>query len=196
MAAVRDIRQEPAGTEQEALEALDRGDRDSALTLLMETFGGALYRYCRHMVVDPDLADDVHQLTFVQAFEGLERFIRGTSLRSWLFGIARHRCLDALKTGRRRRARFASADEVPERPAADRAPEEILEARDLTRALERCLEELSPAVRTAVLLRYQEGLAYPEMASVCRDRPATLQARVARALPVLRRCIEQQGFAP
>jgi RNA polymerase sigma-70 factor, ECF subfamily len=195
VAVVKEARPEQAGTEMAALEALDRGDREGALTLLMEAFGVALYRYCRQMVVDPDLADDVHQLTFVQAFEGLGRFARGSSLRTWLFGIARHRCLDALKTGRRRRARFESTGELPERPAAGRAPEESLAARDLTRALERCLEELAPAVRTAVLLRYQEGLAYPEMASVCRDRPATLQARVARALPVLRRCIEQRGHA-
>lgn len=193
MAAVRDARPERAETETAALAALDRGDREGALTLIMEAFGVALYRYCRQMVVDPDLADDVHQLTFVQAFEGLGRFARGSSLRTWLFGIARHRCLDALKMGRRRRARFESTDEVPERPAADEAPEERLAARDLTRALERCLEELPPAIRTAVLLRYQEGLAYPDMAIVCRDRPATLQARVARALPVLRRCIEQRG---
>jgi RNA polymerase sigma factor (sigma-70 family) len=194
VAAVREARPEPADTEKEALAALERGDREGALTLLMEAFGLALYRYCRQMVVDPALADDVHQLTFVQAFEGLGRFARGSSLRTWLFGIARHRCLDALKTGRRRRARFESTGEVPERPVADRAPEECLAARDLTRALERCLQELAPVVRTAVLLRYQEGLAYPEMAGVCRDRPATLQARVTRALPVLRRCLEQRGM--
>ena len=71
--AVREARPERAGTEMEALE-LDRGDREGALTLLMEAYGVALYRYCRQMVVDPDLADDVHQLTFVQAFEGLGRF--------------------------------------------------------------------------------------------------------------------------
>ena len=31
---------------------------------------------------------------------------------------------------------------------------------------------------------------------VAGDRPATLQARVVRALPVLRRCLESKGAAP
>lgn len=193
---MRESRPEPGDPEQAALEALNRGDREGALNVLMDAFGVAVYRYCRQMVVDPDLADDVHQLTFVQAFEGLARFARGSSLRTWLFGIARHRCLDALKSRRRRTARFEAPGELPERPAAGRAVEDLLAARSVTRALERCLAELAPPIRTAVLLRYQEGLAYPEMAEVCRDRPATLQARVARALPVLRRCIERQGVAP
>src|SRR5262245_5180368 len=185
-----------SGIENAALDALAWGDRERALTLLMDAFGVAIYRYCRQMVVDPDLADDVHQLTFVQAFEGLGRFARDSSLRTWLFGIARLRCLDALRSGRRRRARFESTGELPERADAGRAPEDLLAARGVARALERCLEELTPVVRTAVLLRYQEGMAYPEMVDVCHEWPATLQARVTRALPVLRRCIERQGVSP
>lgn len=185
--------------EEAALEALERGDREGALTLLMAAFGTALYRFCRQMVVDPDLAADVHQTTFVQAFEGFDRFQPGTSLKAWLFGIARHRCLDAVKTERRRRARFEATDELPEPPAgAAGAPtaETRLAARHLASALARCLGELAPAIRSAVLLRFQDGLSYPEMETVCRERPATLQARVARALPVLRRCLEQRGYTP
>lgn len=182
-------------TEREALAALDRGDRERAVTLLMESYGPSLYRFCRQMVRDPDLADDVHQLTFVQAFDGLRRFGRASSLRTWLFAVARHRCLDALKTTRRRRARFESVGELPETPVEARGPDEAMAAQDLRSALQRCLEELKPASRTAVLLHFQEGFTYPEMARICRERDATLRVRVCRALPVLRRCIEERGFA-
>jgi RNA polymerase sigma-70 factor (ECF subfamily) len=44
----------------------------------------------------------------------------------------------------------------------------------------------------AVLLRYQEGFSFEEMGRICRERPGTLQQRVARALPVLRACIEKR----
>lgn len=185
---------EPAPAEQEAIEALDRGDRKGALTVLMEAYGTSVYRYCRQMVVDADLAEDVHQMTFVQAYESLGRFARRSSLRTWLYGIARHRCLDALKTTRRRRARFELVEELPEEPDSREHPEERLTARSLSTALEECLRQLAPRIRTAVLHRYQDGFSYPEMARICRERAATLQARVARALPGLRRCIEQQGL--
>lgn len=182
--------------EGEALAALERGNREEVLTILMEAYGLFLYRFCRQMVGDPDLAEEAHQTTFVQAYEGLGRFGRRSSFRTWLFGIARHRCLDALKMARRRRARLEPLEALPEPPAGGAGGEGRVAARDLARALAKCLQSLAPRVRTAVLLRYQEGFTYPEMARASGDRPATLQARVARALPLLRRCLETQGISP
>ena len=47
-----------------------------------------------------------------------------------------------------------------------------------------------------VLLRFRDGLSYPEMARACGERAPTLQARVARAMPALRRCLESEGYTP
>jgi RNA polymerase sigma-70 factor (ECF subfamily) len=181
--------------EQDALAALDRDDREAALTVLMAAYGGPVYRYCRHMTGDADLAADAQQTTFVQAYEALGGFGRQSSLRSWLFGIARHRCLDAVKARQRRERRFEPRGELPETPAAGGDPEEELLGQAFAKALEECLQELAPATRTAVLLRYQEGFSYAEMVRVCRDRPETLRVRVSRALPVLRACLEARGVA-
>jgi RNA polymerase sigma factor (sigma-70 family) len=181
--------------EQEAREALVRGDRDGALAILVRAYGPALYRYCRQMVADPDLAKDVHQATFLQAFEGLEGFGGRFLFRAWLYRIARHRCLDALKIARRREKRFPGAGELPESPDPDPGADVSLGERDRIAAVRRCLGELAPHIRSAVLLRFQEGFSYEQMAGRLRERAPTLQARVARALPGLRRCLEAQGFA-
>ncbi len=192
-------RAEPVGSsepaETAALAAIDAGDYKVALTRLMQAYGVELYRYCRQMVGNDGLADDVHQTVFVQAYEDLRNFSRRSSLRAWLYGIARHRCLDALKMGQRWGKRFTftqPADVVDETPLAD----ERLKSRALSRVLERCLQKLAPHIRMAVLLRYQEGISYEEMADICRERPATLQARVARALPALRSCVANADEAP
>jgi RNA polymerase sigma-70 factor, ECF subfamily len=178
------------------LAALDRADRDAALRLLMQEYGTAVYRYCRQMLGDGDLVDEAHQLTFVQAYEGLARFAGRSSVRTWLLGIAHHRCLDLLKISRRREKRFQLTDQLPDRPAPAETAEDRLTARSRVQALARCLRELAPHVRAAVLLRFQQGVTYEEMARLEGERPATLQARVARALPVLRRCLERQGETP
>ncbi len=193
MSAAQELLTSP---EREALAALDRGDREEALAILMKEYGPTLYQYCCEMVGDEDLASEVHQMTFIQAYEGLNRFQRRSALRTWLYGIARHRCLDALKGRRRQRRRFEPVSEAPDQPVAAPAVEDLLAARSLARALARCLQGLAPRVKAAVLLRYQAGISYVEMARICRERPATLQARVARALPVLRRCLEEQGLSP
>ena len=83
----------------------------------------------------------------------------------------------------------------PDTPDLASSAEERLVVTAFSRALEQCLAALVPRARAAVLLRYQEGFSYPEMAAICHERPATLQARVARALPPLRRCLENRGFS-
>jgi RNA polymerase sigma-70 factor, ECF subfamily len=181
--------------ESGVLVALEGGDRDTALRFLMQAYGAPVFRYCRQLLRHPDLAQEAHQMTFVQAYESLQRFARRSSLRTWLFGIAHHRCLDLLKSSRRREKRFAPLDGLAERPAEESTTEEVLASRSRIRALEECLGELAPRVRSAVLLRFQQGVTYEQMAALEGDRPATLQARVARALPVLRRCLERKGSA-
>ena len=52
------------------------------------------------------------------------------------------------------------------------------------------------AMCAAVLLRFQQGLSYPEIARLSNEKAPALQVRVARALPVLRRCLEEKGMAP
>jgi len=174
--------------------AVARGDRDAALTLLMRRFGDAVYRHISMMVRDPDLAADVHQQTFIEAFRDLDDFAGRSRFRTWLYAIARHRSLDALKSSRRRDQRFL-ADATAETDAPDLQPSaaDRLDEHRLGSALDECLQQLAPAARMAVLLRYQEGLPFDEIARICRERAGTLQQRVARALPVLRQCVERRG---
>jgi RNA polymerase sigma-70 factor (ECF subfamily) len=180
--------------EQEALQALDRGELKEVLTLLMNAYGRSIYRYCCQITGAEDIAEDVLQTTFLQAYKGLERFSRRSTLRTWLFRIAHNRCLDVLKMDRRRTKRIKPVEDLSDKPDPIENPETQLEAREVSSVVERCLQELAPRVRTAVLLHYQEGLSYPEMVPICGERPATLQARVARALPHLRRCVERLGL--
>ena len=181
------------GADAEVLAAVDRGDVRGAMGQLMRRHGPSIYRFCRQMLGDDTLADDVHQQVFVQVFRDLDGFQRRSTLRTWIYGIARHRCLDAIKIEGRRGRRFPLDDNL----GSDDADDDLsaldkLSHQQLVDALNHCLEELGPAARTAVLLRYREGFRYEEISEVCGDKPGTLQQRVARALPVLRKCVERR----
>jgi RNA polymerase sigma-70 factor (ECF subfamily) len=146
------------------------------------------------MLRDRTLADDVHQSVFIDAFESMNSFQGRSSWRVWLYGIARHRCLDAAKVRRRWFQRFSL---VPDAGQDDPDPEERgddrLHAAQRARVLLDCLRQLPGHVRVAVLLRYEQGLSYEEIGAASRERPTTVQARVARALPVLRDCVTGKG---
>jgi RNA polymerase sigma factor (sigma-70 family) len=82
-------------------------------------------------------------------------------------------------------------NDPPEEPEQDDGePERDLDRCRLARILAACLAKLAPAARDAVVLRYQQELSYDEAAAIAGDLPGTVRRRVARALPVLRRCVE------
>jgi RNA polymerase sigma factor (sigma-70 family) len=60
----------------------------------------------------------------------------------------------------------------------------------ISRVLGTCMDKLAPAAREAVVLRFIQELAYEEAAAITGELAGTLQQRVGRALPVLRRCID------
>ena len=179
----------PVEADADALALVASGDVAAALARLMQRHGPAVYRYCRVALNDAALADDIHQQVFIEAFRDLPRFARRSTVRTWLLGIARHRVLDAAKRRRRARARIDAGASLelpdPESPAADRLDDAQLRA-----ALAVCIAQLDEPIRTTVLLRYQQGLTYEEMAAMSGEKPGTLQARVARALRRLRALIE------
>lgn len=187
---------EQSRTEADALAALAEGDRKRALTVLMRGYGTTLYQFCRNALRDDGLAEDVHQQVFVQAYTDLARFSGRSTLKTWLFSIAHHRCLDVTRQNRRFAARFTVGEVPTEVPDPTPSPDESLARGAIEKGIARCLEALAPATRMAVRLRYSEGFTYEQMAAICSEKPGTLQARVARALPVVRRCLQKGGYEP
>jgi len=172
-------------------DALTAGDPRRALRLTMRHHGDAVYHYCRRMVGD-EQAPDIQQLIFIDVYRGFPAFDRRSTVRTWVFSIARHRCIDALRSRQRRRGHeevgTSDLDDTPD-PQPD--PRSLLEHQDREAALRDCIDRLAPASRSAVLLRYQEGLAYADMAAMSGEQAGTIGRRVARALVVLRTCIER-----
>lgn len=189
-----DVRERPstgrgADPDSDVLGLVANGDMTGALRRLMQRHGTSVYRYCREALRDRALAEDVQQQVFMSAFRDLPKFSGRSTVRTWLFAIARHRVLDAAKSRRRARSHVEGEDatDIPDpRPS----PGERLDDVQMREALVFCLQKLAPHVLTALLLRFQQGFTFEEMADVCHEKPGTLQAQVARALPALRACIE------
>ncbi|MBS1120773.1 MAG: uncharacterized protein H6Q90_3001 [Deltaproteobacteria bacterium] len=177
------------------LELLARGDRRAAVAVLMDTHAATVFGFCMRVLRDRQLAEDVAQQVFLEAHRDLERYQGRSSLRTWLLGIAGHRCQDAIKARRRRLHRIESDEQAMVNFVdPDGGPTERLAQARLVNALADCLGALSDEARMTVLLRFKSGLSYQEMEASLGSKADTLQARVARALPALRRCLETKGW--
>lgn len=163
-------------------------DREALFCGLMDTYGPRVLRYIQSITRDLEDAEDVRQQVFLEAYRDLGNGLANDPT-SWLFGIARHRALDKVKARNRWSWRFKNdaTDEPidPAPPAAERAHD----LKIIKRFVKYCLGKLAVPTREAVVLRYQQGMRFEEIAAMTGDQAGTLQRRVARALPVLQKCV-------
>lgn len=186
---------EPSTPSTPAARAPSVGERRARVAKLVEEHGVAVRGLCVRLLRDQSLADDVVQQVFINAYRDLDRFEGRSSPRTWLFGIASHRCLDAIKSRHRRMLRIESNEPAMlafEAPASE--PIERIDHARRIAALEACLELLPEEMRAAVLLRFQTEATYEELELRLGASANTLQVRVARALPRLRRCLNRRGW--
>jgi RNA polymerase sigma-70 factor (ECF subfamily) len=167
----------------------------------MDLYGESLHGFCAEQLGDANQADDILQTVFIQAYDGLPRFAGRSSLKTWLYSIAHHRCLDEARRRRRWRQLLRWPGRLPEAVADTLDPEEVHgqwessepESSSLAAHLEDCLGRLSAKLRESMTLRYRHSLPYEEIAEVTGARAGTVRVRVLRGLPLLRRCLESKG---
>lgn len=133
---------------------------------LYELYNLALFRYFLRMTGNREEAAELTQETFYQACLSLLRFQGRSSLKTWLFAIARHVYLKSLRN--KGRTRFVSEDraDLEQNPAPGANPEEaLLAAEEKQRVLE-ALSRLPENYRSIIILKEYEGLSIPEIAGV------------------------------
>lgn len=186
-----------AGVDEQVRLLVESDNRRAAIDLLSRQYGDMVYSIAFRITQRRADADDVQQQTFFEALRDLDGFQRRASVRVWLLGIAHNRAIDVVRRNRREDGRRGDEEEaedleettVPEVPTA-------LDQRRRSRALEDCLRALNAKVRAALLMRFQHGLTYDQIGESSGELPGTLQARVSRAFPVLRRCLIAKGAEP
>jgi RNA polymerase sigma-70 factor (ECF subfamily) len=162
---------------------------------LVDRYQRRLWWSCLRMLGDADEADDVVQETFVRAWEKLDGFDPGRRFYTWLFTIARNRCLNALRRRRTWGFRSLSGDDPPVLPAREDAASGV-EDRELARALAECLETLPADQREVFDLRHAEDFRYAEIAAVLELTLGTVMSRLHRARERMRDCLEGKGQRP
>ncbi|HYL10864.1 MAG TPA: sigma-70 family RNA polymerase sigma factor [Candidatus Acidoferrales bacterium] len=164
-----------------------RGD-EQALETLFTQHKRTLYQTALRLLGNPEDAEDALQDGLLSAYRNLKRFEGRSQFSTWLTRIVINA---ALMRRRSRKVRTAmSLDEPPredELPAAERfaddgpTPEQTYERAELRRLINENLDELSPLLRTAFILREVEGFSTGEAASKLGVTENTLKARLWRA---------------
>ncbi|MCX7590936.1 MAG: sigma-70 family RNA polymerase sigma factor [Kiritimatiellae bacterium] len=181
--------------EEERLRAAQRGDMD-AFAELFEELRPVVHAVATRLV-GPDEAGDVVMDAFLKAWHSLPDFRRGSSLKTWLFRIVSNCALDHLRGRARRREQpldhEAGDDATVAEPPAETVdgPDSLTERSDMVGIVKRAMRELSDEHRTALELRYVDGLSYAEIAAVTGVSIGTVMSRLFNAKRRLRTAVEK-----
>lgn len=150
---------------------------------LFREHAAELGRYLVGMVRDRALAEDLLQDTFHDALRARRQLPGIENERAWLYGIGRHRALQALRGRRRLRGALLR---LAGREATHEGDDEVVALLDLL------ARELSPELRALVLLRHVHGFQAAELAAMSGSSPEAVRQRLARARTRLLAAIEHK----
>jgi RNA polymerase sigma-70 factor, ECF subfamily len=175
-----------AGQAQEEADVIGqliaRGAHRDALERCTRSYAAPLGRLCMALTGSQAEAEELAQETLIAAYDGFPSYRGEGSVRSWLFGIARRICGRHNEMKNRRQARLRLVHDTGK--GLD-VGELHLERERAIRA-RNALAELKPSEREAVVLRYEGGLSFKEVALACGVDEAAARKRVSRALARLR----------
>jgi RNA polymerase sigma-70 factor (ECF subfamily) len=172
------------------LAALRRGDA-ATFRQLVETYSPRIYNLALKMLGDPDLAEDILQETFVNAYRAIDRFEGRSHISTWLYRIAHNAVLMRLRKEQRipdlkSLEEDVDLDVLSAPDQWDDAPERRLLQAELLGKMDEALGNLSEALRVVFVLRDIDGLSTAETAEVLDLSETAVKSRLHRARLALR----------
>ncbi len=191
--------------DQDIVDLLRNGAHAAAFEMIVDRYERKIYRLCCAVLRDRGLAEDAAQETLLRIWKAAGRYDERASLSTWIYTIARNRCLTAIE--RRRVAGFADDTAPWETDAAAgglrptvhaatadaaAAPAEIEDQAALLRAL---VDALPDRYRRAVALYYFDERSITEAALMLGVPEGTLKTNLFRARSMLLERLGKLGLS-
>ena len=167
--------------------ALGEGDQ-AALGALYDRFHADVYRFVVRLARG-DIADDLAQQTFLEAYRSAPRFRGDSAVKTWLFGIAVNQVRQYFRSEKRRANANANLAAMP----SSRAPSvnETITLEQQRRWVAAAVEQLTPGLREAYVLCVIEEVPGKQAAEILGIREASLWRRLSDARTAIRAAIEE-----
>lgn len=178
-----------------AVERTLAGDRE-AYRVLVERHSNYVYRLAYRMTGNPHDAEEVVQEAFLRAYQKLQQFAGNANFGTWVYRIAANYSIDRLRQRKNEDARREVATKAPEGEqeidlmsrVKDSAPspERLAGSAEMAIKMKAALDTLTPAERTAIVMRHWDGCGIEEIAAVLKSNSSAAKNTVFRAVQKLR----------
>ncbi|MEN8700406.1 RNA polymerase sigma factor [Bacillus infantis] len=150
-----------------------------------EQFGRELFRFVWIMLGSKEGCDDIVHDTFLKAWSAMDRFEEKSSVKTWLFAIARHQVLDEIRRRKKRRIFLGRLAESHIPSGLD--VQRVVELREEVKELLEQIQELKPNYRIVIILSKVEECSSKEIAEILGWSEVKVRKTVSRAIQVLRK---------
>lgn len=165
----------------------------------MKTFEGLyreyyqkVYAFLHRMCADADLAEDLTQETFLQAYKSLYKFRGECEIFTWLAAIGKHTYFKYLKK-KRLHLDSANLDFVAQSYLrGDSSPEEHLSRKDIENAVRRMVADIPKKYRDVVVLRIYAELPFSQIAQILRISENSAKVIYFRAKKMLMEVLKDE----
>ena len=182
-----------------AVERTLAGERD-AYRILVERHSANVYKLAYRMTGNSQDAEEVVQEAFLRGYKKLRQFAGNANFGTWVYRIAANYAIDRMRQQKSEESRR----ELPSRPAGDAvevdpmdqlrdprpSPERLAGSAQLASRMKEALNTLTPAERTAIVMRHWEGCGIEEIAAVLKSNCNATKNTVFRAVSKLRKALE------
>jgi RNA polymerase sigma-70 factor (ECF subfamily) len=190
---------------ERAIRALcEAGDHAAATTAALRDYGVELLGFLRALAGDHDLAAEAFAELCEDVWKALARFRWESSLRSWLYALARNALAQLRRDPRRRRERNLPLSIAPEMAAVVRTVTREIQRTEVKDEFRLLREQLDPEEHEILLLRLDRNMAWKDIARIISGsgggdadldvRAAALRKRFERAKQRLKKLAVERGL--
>jgi len=177
-------------TLEEAYAAFCAGET-AAFDAVMRELQQPLIFFLQGYVRSFEAAEDLAEETFVELLVHKGRFRGQSSLKTYLFSVARHKAIDHIRREQRRLG--IPLDEIAERASEEQGPEERIAAQERSEAIARAINTLPAEYREVLRLLYIERLRYDEIARIMKKGKKQVDNLAYRARGALRSALGREA---
>lgn len=180
-----------------------RAGNAAAFEELVLRYQDRLLTILEHLVGNHHQAEDLTQEVFLRVYRARKTYQPGAKFSTWLFRIAHHVALNALRDQGRRREVSLDRGPSPDLSGVSRTqleevaqassgaiPARRLDRTELQQIVRSALDRLNDRQRLAVLLSKFEGMSYAEIAEVMGLSASAVKSLLSRARAALREVLE------
>lgn len=162
----------------------------AAFNSLYKLYVYAVRYTIRQFYKQPEIIDDLINVTFIKAYKKLYTFVTTDSFKAWLCKIANNSCIDYKRKKDKLKTQSLD-DESLFIPITDTVPnaEDVVVRMEEVRNLQKCIKLLPKKQQVMLDLFYFEGKLYREIADMLALPLGTVQSDLNRAKHKLKKLL-------